>query len=121
MYTDNSDEDQKENDDEEKETIPRGQYALIKDSVDFKGGFPRFPRPLFPPKEINTSDCYVRMKYGVFGNRKSTDSQVECLKGFKGFFENLPSSKKTNIYSYAYWPGPNFPTKAELNISDIAG
>lgn len=115
MYSDDDGEEEKKND------IPRGQYALIKDSVDFKGGFPRFPRPLFPPKEINTNDCYIRMKYGIFGNKKSSDSQVECLKGFKGFFDNLNESKKTNIYSYAYWPGPNFPTCAELNISDIAG
>eukprot|EP01084_Bolivina_argentea_P149755 261589_1 len=106
---------------EEKEEIERGQYALIKDSVDFKGGFPRFPSPLFPPKEINTSDCYVRMKYGVFGSTKTTDSQVECLKGFKGFFDNLNTNHKTNIYSYAYWSGPNFPSLAELNISAVAG
>ena len=102
--------------------MPRGQYALIADSVDFQGGFPRFPRPLFPPKETNTSDCFVRMKYGVFGKTKGHDSAVECLKGFKGFFKSLNDAHKcTNIYSYAFYPGPSFPTRAELKMGDVAG
>lgn len=102
--------------------VPRGQYAMIADSVDFQGGFPRFPRPLFPPKETNTSDCFVRMKYGVFGSTKTTDSAVECLKGFKGFFNSLNAAHKTtHIYSYAFYPGPSFPTPAELKIGEVAG
>lgn len=60
------------------------------------------------------------MKYGVFGNTKTTDAQVECLKGFKGFFDGLNKDKKTNVYSYAYWSGPNWPSPAELNISNMA-
>jgi len=115
MYSDGQTEEK------EWESITRGQYALIKDSVDFKGGFPRFPFPLFPPKETNTSDCFVRMKFGVFDNTKTTDSAVECLKGFKGFFDGLNRGKNTNVYSYAYWAGPHWPTMAELKLSELAG
>ena len=90
------------------------KYGLILDAIDFGGGFPRYPFPLFPPTDYNTMNSHVRIKYANFGNNKSKSLQLvmKCIKA-----TNNNTTDGCKVFKYGYWPGPNFPTKSELNMT----
>jgi len=104
-------------DQKQDDAVRRGEYAVIADTVDFKGGFPRFPRPLFPPKETNCGDVAVRMKYAVFGG-DILDGFRQCLRALSG--GDAESHAPPIIASYALYPGPSWPTPSELAMAEMA-
>ncbi|ETO13881.1 hypothetical protein RFI_23488 [Reticulomyxa filosa] len=116
---------EKEKDDE----MSMHQFALIHDYIDFHGGFPRYPFPLFPSNVIEESEktdkelkestkfpeLHFDYKRGTSDHTKSDCSYatvISCIADIHG--------SKTKTYGYGWWPGPQLPSKAELTVCQKA-
>ncbi|ETO24701.1 inosine guanosine and xanthosine phosphorylase family protein [Reticulomyxa filosa] len=106
-----SKEEQKEEKQDTKKKVSAHVFAAVNDYVDFQGGIPRFPFPLFPPKGTSGAD-----------HEEKKDSKTPELHfSFAlGASESKTSSNLANAVGYAWWAGPQLPSKTEVAISEKA-